>query len=119
MTSRLDCIKDWDREAREAHFCVATLAKRCRATDRQLRRYFRQQFGQSPHAWMAGKRLENARVLLANGALIKEIACEAGFSNPQNFSRQFKEHYKLSPRDLRATDRELAEMSDNDTKCPI
>ncbi len=52
---------------------------------------------------MACKRLEAARLLLDKGALIKEVACDAGFSSPQNFSRQFKQRYKVSPRDLRAT----------------
>ena len=115
MTSRLDCVRDWERAAREAHYCVASLASRCQTTERQLHRYFRQKFGFSPHAWMAAKRLEEARVLLTHGKLIKQIAYETGFSSPQNFSRQFKRHYKLSPQDLRATVLEVAAMSENDT----
>jgi AraC family transcriptional regulator len=97
MHSKLDNISDWKARSQQAHFRVALLARSCGVTERQLRRYFRKMFGVAPHAWISAKRLEGVRPLLATNYLIKEVAAQAGFSQPGNFSRKFKQHYKISP----------------------
>jgi transcriptional regulator GlxA family with amidase domain len=99
--SRLDTITDWGSRAEEVGFNVAALAKGCGVTDRQLRRYFQCKFGSTPHAWMALARLQKVQPLLFGGALVKEVAVEAGFSKQTNFSRQFKRYFNFSPSDFR------------------
>jgi AraC-like DNA-binding protein len=102
MSSRLDCVTDWDNLADLAKYRVATLAGRCRVTERQLRRYFRDRFHASPHSWMTAKRLQKSRVRLSQGASVKEASAEAGFQRQENFSRRFKAYYKVNPSDLRS-----------------
>jgi AraC-like DNA-binding protein len=102
MSSRLDTITDWEARAEMVGFRVSDLARRCRVTDRQLRRYFRFKFGSSPHNWMAATRLQKVAPLLYGDELVKEVAARAGFSRPENFARQFKRLYKATPTALRA-----------------
>ena len=97
MASRLDCVTDWSKLAADAKFRVTKLAKDCGVSERQLRRYFLERFGQSPREWIAAARLGNAHALLAKGKMVKEIATQAGFNHPSNFTRSFKQHYKVSP----------------------
>jgi AraC-like DNA-binding protein len=102
MGSRLDYIKDWESEATRARYRVAELAAHCGVTQRQLRRYFWEKFGVSPHLWMARQRAAWIKARLSHGALIKEIAAEAGFSRQENFSRYFKKHHNVTPTQARS-----------------
>ena len=97
MASRLDCIEDWGKRSAQAHFRVTELAKDCGVSERQLRRYFLERFGQSPRKWLADARLNGVKSLLAQGKLVKEIAAQAGFNHQSNFSRSFKQHYNATP----------------------
>jgi len=99
--SRLDFISDWGFRAEQVRFNVAALARGCGVTDRQLRRYFLTRFGSTPHAWMTLARLQKVQPLLSEGALVKEVAVEAGFSRQTNFTRQFKRYYNANPRQFR------------------
>jgi AraC family transcriptional regulator, regulatory protein of adaptative response / DNA-3-methyladenine glycosylase II len=101
MKSRLECIIDWELRAEQARYRVANLSEVCGVTNRQLRRFFHEKFGCSPHAWMITKRLEKTKSVLTEGKLIKEVAFEAGFSQQENFSRQFKQYYGVPPSELR------------------
>jgi AraC-like DNA-binding protein len=99
--SRLDLITDWEFRAEQVRFNVRALARGCGVTDRQLRRYFQSRFGNSPHSWMALARLQKVEPLLSTGALVKEAAAEAGFSQPENFTRQFKRYFNAPPSAIR------------------
>jgi AraC family chitin signaling transcriptional activator len=101
MSSRLDCITDWDGMAVSANYRVAELAKTCRVDERQLRRYFIKKFGCSPHFWMSETRLKKLYRQLQKGNLIKEVAASGGFSQPSNFTRKFKEYYGKNPSAVR------------------
>lgn len=35
--------------------------------------------------------------MLASGALVKEVAAMAGFSQQGNFTRRYKQYYKVNP----------------------
>jgi AraC-like DNA-binding protein len=97
MRSRLNYITNWEEEAKLAHFRVAALAIRCHVTERQLRRYFQQEFRTSPNHWIMAKRLEPTKPRIEAGASIKEVAFDAGFRNQESFSRQFKRFFKINP----------------------
>ena len=80
MGSKLDRVGDWDRLAEEAHFEVRKLATLSKVTVRQLDRFFRRSFGESPELWMKHRRLKEAQALLIEGKKsIKEIASALGF----------------------------------------
>jgi AraC family transcriptional regulator len=100
--SRLDRITDWGALSERAGYRVGTLADRVGVTERQLRRYFRAKFGQSPHSWMAESRLQGVRELLAEGNPVKVVAIKAGYSQQGNLARQFKQYYHVSPSSIRS-----------------
>jgi AraC-like DNA-binding protein len=50
---------------------------------------------------MSLARLQKVRPLLSGGALVKEVAVEAGYSKQTNFTRQFKRYYNASPTNFR------------------
>ena len=57
----------------------------------------------SPLALLYRQRLEKAAELLVNtGLSIKEISEQCGFQNPFHFSRKFRQHTEVSPKDYRA-----------------
>jgi AraC-like DNA-binding protein len=110
MNSRLDSINDWDDRARKAKYRVSLLAKQCGINERQLRRYFLSKFGCSPHVWMTERKFESVRSELSRGDLIKEVAATAGFSQSSNFSRQFKQLYRVPPSLMRNDDADSSEV---------
>jgi AraC-like DNA-binding protein len=115
----LDCVSNWDKQAELAKYRVAALAARCCVTERQLRRYIRQKFHSTPHHLLSEMRFQRSRLRLSQGALVKEVAAEAGFGHQENFSRRFKGYYKINPTDLRIKESAGQKKSDCNTKCPI
>ncbi len=107
MSSRLDRIEDWDREAIRARYRVTTLAIQCQVTGRQLQRYIFNKFGSAPHVWLMRKQLKTAETFLSEGASVKEAACQAGFSREDIFSRRFKQYYDITPKEFRVRQNSL------------
>jgi AraC-like DNA-binding protein len=54
--------------------------------------------GKAPLEFIRSIRLKRAALLLAkSGLTIIEVAYEVGYNNPKNFSRYFKEEFKVLP----------------------
>ena len=67
-----------------------------------FRLLFRQKTGMSPRSYITALRLRNASVLLKQTDLsIKEISAAAGFDDQLYFSRVFKKHFNLPPKEFR------------------
>lgn len=98
MSSRLDCIKDWEALARKANYLVSNLAHQSQMSERQLRRYFLLSFGITPSKWLDDLRMRDAQSLLSKGESIKVIALQLSFADAPHFCRAFKRVYGLSPR---------------------
>jgi len=65
-------------------------------------RAFKQSFGQSPHRYHVGRRIERAKALLAEETQsITEIAQTIGFAETSSFSSAFRKLTGLSPREYR------------------
>ncbi|MEM1098426.1 MAG: AraC family transcriptional regulator [Planctomycetota bacterium] len=78
------------------------LAEAARISPRHFARRFRQDFGCTPHAWLAARRLDVARGLLRDpDARIGDVADRLGFSSPAAFSRWFHRLAGQSPRAFR------------------
>lgn len=68
-------------------------------------RQFAMTMGETPSGFIRRIRLEGAahKLMLERYKPITRIALESGFSSSQNFSRDFKTHFNISPSQLRKT----------------
>lgn len=62
-----------------------------------LIRAFKQHFGLTPHGYLLDQRVQYARARLRRGALIAEVALEAGFADQAHLQRAFKRHLAATP----------------------
>ena len=65
-------------------------------------RGFTQAFQQTPHEYLTGLRLAQARGMLESGRTALEACLEVGFSSPSAFSRLFRSRYGEPPSAVRA-----------------
>ena len=91
-------VEEWIDLAKEARYDPGSLARLLNVGPRQLRRYTRKLFNNSPQEWLDEQRLADAAILLQSKGLIKAIAFDLGFKTVSHFSRRFKAHYGLSPK---------------------
>jgi AraC-like DNA-binding protein len=91
--SRLEWIKDWEAEARNANYQACVLVKRLTVSERQLRRYFVRRFGMPTQTWMDHLRLRKSIELLQSGRSVKEIAFSLGYKHSSRFCEAFKREY--------------------------
>lgn len=78
------------------------MARKASVSRTTLYRLFRQAFGISPVNYLISIRLSHAQEMLELGnSSISDIALETGFSDSNYFSRQFRKHNGMSPRQYR------------------
>lgn len=66
---------------------------------------FKSEYGKTPLEYRNALLLDRARALLLEGDVsVCEVAAALGFADPAYFSRFFKKHTHLSPKDVRPTD---------------
>jgi AraC family transcriptional regulator of adaptative response / DNA-3-methyladenine glycosylase II len=85
------------------------LAARLGVSDRHLRRVFQTEFGVAPIAYAQTQRLLLAKGLLTDTALsVLEIAMASGFGSLRRFNDLFTKRYRMTPSDLRRSQRPAA-----------
>ncbi len=81
---------------------LVELAHRVGTNERKLTELFRHHVGMTVFDFLSDRRLEVARQLLENGGLqVRQIAERVGYQNPGDFTRAFRRHYGVTPRDYR------------------
>ena len=69
---------------------LAYLAGECRLSVAHFARAFKRSFGEPPHHYLNGRRIERAKTLLENPARsVTEIALAVGFADPVSFAAAF------------------------------
>ena len=58
---------------------------------------FKKNYNLSPNEYLLSKKMEHAAFLLQQNKTLTEIAELLGYSSPYNFSRAFKQYYKIPP----------------------
>lgn len=82
---------------------VATLARWAGMSPRSFARHFAAATGTTPHKWLLGHRLDEARKLLERtDHPVTEVARRAGFTSEVTFRQHFTAHVGTSPRAYRA-----------------
>lgn len=81
---------------------LAALARHAGMSVSRFSCVFREALGTSPLEYVAATRMREARRLLrVPGQSISEVAYAVGFQDSNYFSRAFKQHHKMSPREFR------------------
>lgn len=82
---------------------IADLAEACGCTPRTLAALYRRTTGQTLREFIAGARIERAkRLLLAEEAMVKQVAYLAGFNTPAAFCAAFRAATGHTPTEFRA-----------------
>ena len=85
-----------------ANISVAQMASKSCLSTSAFKREFEHNFDVSPHKWAITQRLQHAENLLhTTSRPISEIARLCAFNNLSHFSKRFRLHYGLTPRDYR------------------
>jgi AraC-like DNA-binding protein len=97
--SQLDQAQDfWATLAERAAWDVPTAARLMQVSVRQLERLCQRDLGSTPTDWFQARRMTRAAELLTAGQTIKQAAAHLGYTQPANFSRDFKHHHGRTPR---------------------
>lgn len=81
---------------------IELLASLCGYSASHFMTFFKQHVGQTVNTYLQHLRLKQACELLTQSNLtITAIAEQCGYTNLSNFNRQFKAHYKLTPKGYR------------------
>lgn len=100
---RLSLLLEWMTNNLTAPMDVETLADRVALGPRQFARIFREITGQTPARYVEHLRLDNARLILAEGmARIDQVSSAVGFKSADSFRRAFERRFSLSPSQYQA-----------------
>lgn len=80
---------------------LADVARKACLSPFHFHRGFTQAFQQTPHEYLTGLRLEQARRMMAGGATVLEACVTVGFSSASAFSRLFRARYGVAPSAVR------------------
>jgi len=99
MNSRLDTIQDadWEALATKMHYTPESMAACCSVSLRQLERFFKRHFDETPESWLLRLRCRHAIELLRRGYKTVDAAKDLKFGNPSHFCRAFKKLQGRSP----------------------
>ena len=95
-----------------ADHSLEELAGKLGVTDRQMRRVFRKEFGVSPIDYWQTQRLHLAKQLLTDSRLsVTSVAVASGFRSLRRFNVALKDRYRMTPSQLRKTQKKQAPNS--------
>lgn len=97
MSSRLANVEQWEALAVKAGYRPGDLAHLCQISLRTLERHFQKNYGVTVSHWMRELRLGKAYESLTQGKSVKEAAYDHGYKQVSHFSREFKNHFGVSP----------------------
>lgn len=95
---QVQVVKELALTRLDTPLAVAELAAACNLSRGYFSRAFKATFGESPHRWRHGKRLEQACQRLVNSnETIADIAIAFGFNDQAHFTRAFKSALGITP----------------------
>ena len=97
-THQLAPVLTYMRNNLDHPLAVDDLADRAGMSRAAFDRHFRAATGLPPLKYLKAIRLNDAAMLIANGATITHAASRVGYASPSQFSREFKRHFGTTPR---------------------
>ncbi|MNV45858.1 Multiple antibiotic resistance protein MarA [compost metagenome] len=96
-------MQDWILAHLDEPLALSDMAERAAMSERNFRRVFGREVGESPLSFVERARLEAARRLLEDGDLpLKSIAGRIGFGSEQPMRKLFVKHLGITPHEYRA-----------------
>lgn len=105
--SRISRIVGHLRENLSEPLTIDDLARRAGMSRAVFHRRFKEATAQSPLQFIKALRLNDAAMLISQGLSVGAAATRVGYSNPSQFSREFRRQFGRAPREWRAMDTEL------------
>src|ERR1700723_713997 len=91
-------VRDYIEAHVGAQIRVSDLSAIVQRSEAHFARAFKRSYGQTPHSYLVGRRLEQARqLMLAGDASISDIAAACGFGDQAHLCNQFRRRYGRSP----------------------
>jgi AraC family transcriptional regulator len=110
-------VRDYIEAHMGVQIRVSDLSAIVQRSEAHFARAFKRSFGQTPHSYLVGRRLEQARqLMLASDTSISDIAAACGFTDQAHLCKQFRRLFGRSPAAWR---RETYECSDSRTVMEI
>jgi AraC-like DNA-binding protein len=94
---RLQRAADYLREHLDEQVTLESLAAIADCSVGHLIRLFRQNVGMTPHGYLTQLRLERARILIAEGLALPDVAYRSGFADQSHLTRKFRKRYGITP----------------------
>jgi len=83
----------------DTRLSVRQVASQVQLSQSRVRQLMQLHMRTSPNQYIRQRRLERARELLHSSFLsVKEVMARVGLSDPSHFSRNYKDHFKIVPR---------------------
>lgn len=102
LTDKIKHVKEHFTEKPGERICLQELAKEHGLSLTQLKKYFKEIYGVTPHAYIRIYRMNVAAKLLSETDMkIGDIALEVAYKNPSKFSEAFMDIMGSSPSDYR------------------
>jgi AraC-like DNA-binding protein len=102
IPARINQVKHFLNQHLNSQITLSQLARDAGISIPHLSAEFKRYCGDSPINYLIKRRLQQARYLLLDRNLsISEIADRVGYEDLFHFSRLFKKHFGISPRDMR------------------
>lgn len=96
--SQISRAVQWIRRNYSAPVSVDELARLTGMSSTSFYRHFRAVTAMTPIQYQKQIRLQEARVLLRDGAQnVTEVSFEVGYESPSQFSREYRRHFGISP----------------------
>jgi AraC-like DNA-binding protein len=90
-------VRQFLEESYSQNILLEQLAQLTNLSQFHLLRVFRQEVGLPPHLYLTQVRIRRAKVLLALGLPISQVALETGFTDQSHFTRHFKHNVGVTP----------------------
>lgn len=102
-TNVIGLLVDYMRSNLEQKITMKELSARACMSNATLYRYVKRETGLSPLELLLRERIRYAKMLLKNpGILVNQVSFEAGFEDPNYFTRMFKKVEGLTPKQYQA-----------------
>ncbi len=98
---RLTDTLAWARKHCTDPITVADMAQHAKLSVAQLERHLLALMQLTPSRWLVSLRLEHALSQLTSADSVAQISADSGFTDHSAFSRAFKRHIGISPREYR------------------